>query len=67
VTAGGETVTVLRQEGSVDWDELPQGRRSEAGDTEVWVAIATGPATVIGVPCISDPETISTSFPAIRR
>jgi hypothetical protein len=40
-------VTVLRQEGSVDWDELPPGRRSQAGDTEVWVAIATVPATVI--------------------
>jgi anti-sigma factor RsiW len=47
VAAGSEIVTVLRQEGSVDWDELPQGRRSEAGDTEVWVAIAAGPATVV--------------------
>ena len=45
--AGGNPVTLLRQEGSVDWDDLPGGVRSDVGDTEVWVASGDGPATVV--------------------
>jgi hypothetical protein len=45
--AGGDTVTVVRQDGSVDWDELPAGVRSQMPGTDLWVAAGDGPATVV--------------------
>jgi hypothetical protein len=41
------TVTVLRQDGSVDWGDLPDGVRSEVDGSDVWMAVGDGPATVI--------------------
>lgn len=35
--ADGGAVAVLRQEGAVDWDELPSGDRDRIGSASVWV------------------------------
>lgn len=44
---GARPVAVARQDGEVDWDELPTGVRSEVDGIQLWVAIGEGPATVV--------------------
>jgi anti-sigma factor RsiW len=41
------SVTLLRQDGSVDWDALPDGTRSDVGGTDVWVSTGDGVTTLI--------------------
>lgn len=43
VDVAGARVALLRQDGDVDWDELPHGTRGRAGGADTWIDLTSDP------------------------